>query len=139
MSSPAREVPFPFVSPVSSSVTAVRAAHLATVEHPDWCDRTRCDVRVGAVRHIGHPVYWHGQADDVEFSLSKLQREDGAERLLFGSRHLAVIDTFEVEMLKTDIDAFLVARSRLELRDNDMEGDPREELDLIDAAEPERA
>jgi hypothetical protein len=135
MTSPARDQPELDCPTAPMPVFAGRigahfAAQLASVEHPDWCDRTRCEVRVGAVRHIGHPVYWHAQGDDVEFSLSMHQRDDAPAGYLLGIRHLAVIDTFEVELSNADVDSFPIARARLQLRDQGFEGDPREEVDL---------
>jgi hypothetical protein len=135
MTSPARDqpdldCPTTPMAAFAGRVGAHFAAQLASVEHPDWCDRTRCEVRVGAVRHIGHPVYWHAQGDDVEFSLSMHQRDDAPAGYLLGIRHLAVIDTFEVELSNADVDSFPIARARLQLRDQGFEGDPREELDL---------
>jgi hypothetical protein len=114
-------------------IGALRAARLTAVTHPDWCDRTRCEVRVGAVRHIGQPVYWHALGDDVEFSLSRHQRDDDPPGYLYGIRHLAVVDTYEIELCDGDIDTFPVARMRLHLAEQEIEGDPRD--DITDTAE----
>jgi len=94
-------------------IGAQRTAALAAVKHPEWCDRTRCEVQVGSVRHIGHPYYWNASGDDVEFSLSKFRRDDGPTGYLFGSRHLAVVDTYEIEVFDGDFDALLLARMRV--------------------------
>jgi hypothetical protein len=109
-------------------IGALRAARLTAVTHPDWCDRTRCEVRVGAVRHIGQPVHWHALGDDVEFSLSRMQRDDDPVGYLFKIRHVAVFDPYEIELVDGDIDAFPVARMRLHLAEQEIEGDPRDDV-----------